>query len=197
MHLSSSKGPIDVFLCTDPKESNSPLRNGVDVNGNDTAFCRMSKGKTHTHTHTRARLVLTHGGTDPFFWSGSTLKKSLTLHSLCRRRHQRYRNTRIEAVQREQRGTTVSVQLDSVFHPGSVRDALAGAAGRRVPAGHGRGAGHQRPVRLLRPGHAASGRAAHGVSLQVNRRRFTRLSFPYFFLNLGEMDVCEETRRPG
>ncbi|KAF5893194.1 transcription factor E2F3 [Clarias magur] len=44
VHLSSSKGPIDVFLCTDTTESSSsPLRNGVDVNGNDTAFLRMSR----------------------------------------------------------------------------------------------------------------------------------------------------------
>lgn len=47
MHLSSSKGPIDVFLCTDASESSSPLRNGVDVNGNDTAFLRMSRGEPY------------------------------------------------------------------------------------------------------------------------------------------------------
>ncbi|XP_026798190.1 transcription factor E2F3 [Pangasianodon hypophthalmus] len=46
VHLSSSKGPIDVFLCTDTSESSTPLRNGVDVNGNDTAFLRMSREDT-------------------------------------------------------------------------------------------------------------------------------------------------------
>ncbi|XP_072530881.1 transcription factor E2F3 [Salminus brasiliensis] len=44
VHLSSSKGPIDVFLCTDPSGPGNPLDNGVDVNGNDTAFLRVSKG---------------------------------------------------------------------------------------------------------------------------------------------------------
>uniref|UniRef100_A0A3B1ISD5 E2F transcription factor 3 n=1 Tax=Astyanax mexicanus TaxID=7994 RepID=A0A3B1ISD5_ASTMX len=44
VHLSSSKGPIDVFLCTDPSGPGSALDNGVDVNGNDTAFLRVSKG---------------------------------------------------------------------------------------------------------------------------------------------------------
>ncbi|KAI4904519.1 hypothetical protein NFI96_010552 [Prochilodus magdalenae] len=43
VHLSSSKGPIDVFLCTDPSGPGSPLDNGVDVNGNNTAFLRVSK----------------------------------------------------------------------------------------------------------------------------------------------------------
>lgn len=110
----------------------------------------------------------------------------LTLSFLFNRRHQRYRNGRFSAVKQqcdaERDSTPVSLQLVSVFHPGPVRDALARAAGRRVPAVYGRGARHQRPVRLLRPGHAASGRTAHGVSLQVNRRWFT---CP-FFLNRGK-----------
>ncbi|XP_060760676.1 transcription factor E2F3 isoform X2 [Neoarius graeffei] len=50
VHLSSSKGPIDVFLCTDTSESSSPLRNGVDVNGNDASFLRMSRGEPHLKT---------------------------------------------------------------------------------------------------------------------------------------------------
>ncbi|XP_017564167.1 transcription factor E2F3 [Pygocentrus nattereri] len=45
VHLSSCKGPIDVFLCTDPGGS---LDNGVDVNGNDTAFLRVSKESAKT-----------------------------------------------------------------------------------------------------------------------------------------------------
>lgn len=41
IHLSSTKGPIDVFLCTDSdSDSDSPLHNGVDVNGNNTGLCR-------------------------------------------------------------------------------------------------------------------------------------------------------------
>uniref|UniRef100_A0A4W4GNC2 E2F transcription factor CC-MB domain-containing protein n=1 Tax=Electrophorus electricus TaxID=8005 RepID=A0A4W4GNC2_ELEEL len=41
VHLSSSKGPIDVFLCAD---RSGPLNNSVDLNGNDTTFHRVSKG---------------------------------------------------------------------------------------------------------------------------------------------------------
>ncbi|XP_026875797.2 transcription factor E2F3 isoform X2 [Electrophorus electricus] len=40
VHLSSSKGPIDVFLCAD---RSGPLNNSVDLNGNDTTFHRVSK----------------------------------------------------------------------------------------------------------------------------------------------------------
>ncbi|XP_076864595.1 transcription factor E2F3 isoform X2 [Brachyhypopomus gauderio] len=40
VHLSSSKGPIDVFLCADPS---GPSHNCVDLNGNDTSFLKVSK----------------------------------------------------------------------------------------------------------------------------------------------------------
>ncbi|XP_030644719.1 transcription factor E2F3 [Chanos chanos] len=39
VHLSSSQGPIDVFLCTD----DSPFHNGLDVNGNHAAFLKVSQ----------------------------------------------------------------------------------------------------------------------------------------------------------
>lgn len=45
VHLSSSKGPIDVFLCTDGGDSGSVLHNGLDVNGNHPAFLKVSQGK--------------------------------------------------------------------------------------------------------------------------------------------------------
>ncbi|KTF93027.1 hypothetical protein cypCar_00032729 [Cyprinus carpio] len=45
VHLSSSKGPIDVFLCTDGGDSGSLLQNGLDVNGNHPAFLKVSQGK--------------------------------------------------------------------------------------------------------------------------------------------------------
>ncbi|KAL7829356.1 hypothetical protein AOLI_G00302410 [Acnodon oligacanthus] len=48
VHLSSSKGPIDVFLCTDPSGPGGSLDNGVDVNGNETAFLRVSKESAKT-----------------------------------------------------------------------------------------------------------------------------------------------------
>uniref|UniRef100_A0A672SHW7 E2F transcription factor 3 n=1 Tax=Sinocyclocheilus grahami TaxID=75366 RepID=A0A672SHW7_SINGR len=41
VHLSSSKGPIDVFLCTDGGDSGSLLQNGLDVNGNHPAFLKF------------------------------------------------------------------------------------------------------------------------------------------------------------
>ncbi|XP_062845684.1 transcription factor E2F3 [Trichomycterus rosablanca] len=44
VHLSSSKGPIDVFLCTDTTDSAGPIQNGMDVNGNETNLLQMSKG---------------------------------------------------------------------------------------------------------------------------------------------------------
>ncbi|XP_051728302.1 transcription factor E2F3 isoform X1 [Ctenopharyngodon idella] len=43
VHLSSSKGPIDVFLCTDGGDSGSVLHNGLDVNGNHPAFLKVSQ----------------------------------------------------------------------------------------------------------------------------------------------------------
>ncbi|XP_016103103.1 transcription factor E2F3-like [Sinocyclocheilus grahami] len=43
VHLSSSKGPIDVFLCTDGGDSGSLLQNGLDVNGNHPAFLKVSQ----------------------------------------------------------------------------------------------------------------------------------------------------------
>ncbi|XP_051520115.1 transcription factor E2F3-like [Myxocyprinus asiaticus] len=43
VHLSSSKGPIDVFLCTDGEDSGSLLHNGLDVNGNHTAIFKVSQ----------------------------------------------------------------------------------------------------------------------------------------------------------
>ncbi|TRY91531.1 hypothetical protein DNTS_004969 [Danionella cerebrum] len=43
VHLSSSKGPIDVFLCTDGCDSGSLLQNGLDVNGNHPAFVKVSQ----------------------------------------------------------------------------------------------------------------------------------------------------------
>ncbi|KAK7138897.1 hypothetical protein R3I93_016114 [Phoxinus phoxinus] len=43
VHLSSSKGPIDVFLCTDGGDSGSLLHNGLDVNGNHPAFLKVSQ----------------------------------------------------------------------------------------------------------------------------------------------------------
>lgn len=43
VHLSSSQGPIDVFLCTDENGPGSPLKNGLDVNGNHTAFVKVSQ----------------------------------------------------------------------------------------------------------------------------------------------------------
>ncbi|XP_051949259.1 transcription factor E2F3-like isoform X1 [Xyrauchen texanus] len=43
VHLSSSKGPIDAFLCTDGGDSGSLLHNGLDVNGNHTAFFKVSQ----------------------------------------------------------------------------------------------------------------------------------------------------------
>ncbi|XP_051991357.1 transcription factor E2F3-like [Xyrauchen texanus] len=43
VHLSSSKGPIDVFLCTDGGDSGSLLHNGLDVNGNHTAFFKVTQ----------------------------------------------------------------------------------------------------------------------------------------------------------
>ena len=45
VHLSSSQGPIDVFLCTDENRPGSPTKNGLDVNGNHTAFVKMSQGE--------------------------------------------------------------------------------------------------------------------------------------------------------
>ncbi|XP_031441481.1 transcription factor E2F3 isoform X2 [Clupea harengus] len=47
VHLSSSQGPIDVFLCTDENRPGSPTKNGLDVNGNHTAFVKMSQGKNN------------------------------------------------------------------------------------------------------------------------------------------------------
>jgi len=52
VHLSSSKGPIDVFLCTDGGDSGSLLHNGLDVNGNHPAFLKVSQGKNSTFTTT-------------------------------------------------------------------------------------------------------------------------------------------------
>lgn len=49
VHLSSSKGPIDVFLCTDGGDSGSLLHNGLDVNGNHPAFLKVSQGKNSQH----------------------------------------------------------------------------------------------------------------------------------------------------
>lgn len=66
MHLSSSKGPIDVFLCTDTSgESSSPLRNGVDVNGNDTSFILMSRGE---HDLVLCCVCVLIGGVLMFIW---------------------------------------------------------------------------------------------------------------------------------
>ncbi len=45
VHLSSSKGPIDVFLCTDGGDSGSLQQDGLDVNGNHPAFLKVSQGK--------------------------------------------------------------------------------------------------------------------------------------------------------
>lgn len=43
VHLSSSKGPIDVFLCTDGGDSGSLIHNSLDVNGNHTSFLKVSQ----------------------------------------------------------------------------------------------------------------------------------------------------------
>lgn len=43
VHLSSSQGPIDVFLCTDENSPGSPLKNGLDVNANHTTFVKVSQ----------------------------------------------------------------------------------------------------------------------------------------------------------
>ncbi|XP_053494583.1 transcription factor E2F3 [Ictalurus furcatus] len=80
VHLSSSKGPIDVFLCTDTSESSSPLRNGVDVNGNDTAFLRMSREDTKdtemAESH-QSNSSVTQTGTAPLSPFSSTLSSIL------------------------------------------------------------------------------------------------------------------------
>ncbi len=52
VHLSSSKGPIDVFLCTDGGDSGSPLQNGLDVNGNHPAFLKVTQGKNFYSNNT-------------------------------------------------------------------------------------------------------------------------------------------------
>uniref|UniRef100_A0A8B9RI99 E2F transcription factor 3 n=1 Tax=Astyanax mexicanus TaxID=7994 RepID=A0A8B9RI99_ASTMX len=59
VHLSSSKGPIDVFLCTDPSGPGSALDNGVDVNGNDTAFLRVSKEGANSDVMDSAQVTST------------------------------------------------------------------------------------------------------------------------------------------
>ncbi|KAG7458020.1 hypothetical protein MATL_G00233420 [Megalops atlanticus] len=42
VHLTSTKGPIDVFLCPDENTSNTPLKNSLlDVNGNNSTFVKV------------------------------------------------------------------------------------------------------------------------------------------------------------
>ncbi|KAG9355737.1 hypothetical protein JZ751_000575 [Albula glossodonta] len=41
VHLSSTKGPIDVFLCPDETSSNSPQKNVLDTNGNPCTFVKV------------------------------------------------------------------------------------------------------------------------------------------------------------
>ncbi|KAM9434455.1 transcription factor E2F3 isoform 1-T2 [Clarias gariepinus] len=80
VHLSSSKGPIDVFLCTDTTESSSPLRNGVDVNGNDTTFLRMSREDTkdtETTNSTQSNSGVTQTNTAPLSPFSSSLSSIL------------------------------------------------------------------------------------------------------------------------
>ncbi|KAF4080564.1 hypothetical protein AMELA_G00172780 [Ameiurus melas] len=80
VHLSSSKGPIDVFLCTDTSESSSPLRNGVDINGNDTAFLRMSREDTKDTEMAESQQSdssVTQTGTAPLSPFSSTLSSIL------------------------------------------------------------------------------------------------------------------------
>lgn len=80
VHLSSSKGPIDVFLCTDTSESSSPLRNGVDINGNDTAFLRMSREDTkdtEMAESQQSNSSVTQTGTAPLSPFSSTLSSIL------------------------------------------------------------------------------------------------------------------------
>ncbi|KAK3525397.1 hypothetical protein QTP86_031576, partial [Hemibagrus guttatus] len=81
VHLSSSKGPIDVFLCTDTSESSSPLRNGVDVNGNDTAFLRMSRAEDNKDTETadshQSNSSVPQSGTAPLSPFSSSLSSIL------------------------------------------------------------------------------------------------------------------------
>ncbi|XP_058261179.1 transcription factor E2F3 isoform X2 [Hemibagrus wyckioides] len=80
VHLSSSKGPIDVFLCTDASESSSPLRNGVDVNGNDTAFLRMSREDTkdtETDDSHQSNSSVAQSGTAPLSPFSSSLSSIL------------------------------------------------------------------------------------------------------------------------
>ncbi|XP_026989714.1 transcription factor E2F3 [Tachysurus fulvidraco] len=80
VHLSSSKGPIDVFLCTDTSESSTPLRNGVDVNGNDTAFLRMSREDTkdtEMSDSQQSNSSVTQSGTAPLSPFSSSLSSIL------------------------------------------------------------------------------------------------------------------------
>ncbi|KAJ8395271.1 hypothetical protein AAFF_G00034730 [Aldrovandia affinis] len=41
VHLTSTKGPIDVFLCPDETTSNSPQKNVLDMNGNHSTFVKV------------------------------------------------------------------------------------------------------------------------------------------------------------
>ncbi|XP_046700382.1 transcription factor E2F3 [Silurus meridionalis] len=80
VHLSSSKGPIDVYLCTDTGETGSPLRNGVDVNGNDTTFLRMSKEETkdiEISEYNQPNSSVTQSGTAPLSPFSSSLSSIL------------------------------------------------------------------------------------------------------------------------
>lgn len=59
VHLTSTKGPIDVLLCPDEEnDPRSPVKNGnVDINGNS-PFLKVLQGLFHIHLHSTCSLKM-------------------------------------------------------------------------------------------------------------------------------------------
>lgn len=172
MHLSSSKGPIDVFLCTDGGDSGSPIHNGLDVNGNRTAFLKVSQGKNSFAIKPLRALRYQNQLSfsvvivflilcifrKSFWWhgwwcQGERQLQRLQLWFLCWQR------------------THVAPQFLLVLHPPaagwihSLRASVSCPALRRVHAGFGWWAGYKRSIRLLWFGHAGIGWPAQDMKL--------------------------------